>query len=71
MSVSKHSVCIELCDEGPGIAERDIERIFEPFERLSKVRESDQGGFGLGLPTVKAIVEGHDGQIKLNNMNSP
>ncbi|MBD1584877.1 sensor histidine kinase [Pseudoalteromonas sp. S16_S37] len=60
-----------MCDEGPGIAERDIERIFEPFERLSKVRESDQGGFGLGLPTVKAIVEGHDGQIKLNNMNSP
>jgi two-component system osmolarity sensor histidine kinase EnvZ len=41
-----------------------------PFERLSKARESDQGGFGLGLSIVEAVARGHDGQLLLGS-NEP
>ena len=56
---------IRITDEGPGLREDQIEQAFDPFKRLSDARESDQGGFGLGLPIAKAIVQGHDGDLQL------
>ncbi|HEY0267321.1 MAG TPA: ATP-binding protein [Rhizomicrobium sp.] len=52
-------------DEGPGIPERDRQRVFEPFVRLESSRNEATGGTGLGLTLVKAIAEGHGGVIKL------
>lgn len=46
-------------DEGPGIDQRDLERIFRPFERLHPGR----GGSGLGLASCREIVAGHGGRI--------
>ncbi len=54
-------------DDGPGIAEADRGRVFEPFVRLESSRNEDTGGTGLGLTLVKAIAEGHGGAVVLEN----
>jgi signal transduction histidine kinase len=56
---------IVVADEGPGIPQDKLRLATEPFERLSQAREIDRGGFGLGLAIVRAIAEGHDGQLTL------
>lgn len=59
--------CIDIVvkDDGPGIPVEQMKLATEPFERLSKAREGDQGGFGLGLAVCKAVAEGHDGALIL------
>ncbi|HEY5337679.1 MAG TPA: ATP-binding protein [Rhizomicrobium sp.] len=54
-------------DHGPGIADEDRVRVFEPFVRLETSRSAETGGSGLGLTLVKAIAEGHGGSITLEN----
>ena len=57
-------------DEGPGIPERDLERVFEPFVRLEESRSRDTGGTGLGLAIARTIVRRHGGDIRLENRES-
>lgn len=52
-------------DGGPGIPESRVREATEPFVRLSAARESEKGGFGVGLAVVKAVAEGHGGQLIL------
>lgn len=54
-------------DNGPGIPEADRARVFEPFVRLETSRSMETGGSGLGLTLVKAIAEGHGGNVSLEN----
>jgi signal transduction histidine kinase len=54
-------------DDGPGIADGDRTRVFEPFVRLEASRSTETGGSGLGLTLVKVIAEGHGGTIELEN----
>ena len=54
-------------DEGPGIPEADLERVFEPFVRLEASRGRDSGGSGLGLAIARGIARGHGGDIALAN----
>ncbi len=56
---------ISVSDTGPGIPEDKVDEALEPFRRLSMARESQQGGFGLGLAIVDAIAKGHDGVLIL------
>jgi len=60
---------ISVRDEGPGIPERDLEHVFEPFYRLEGSRSRDTGGTGLGLGIARNIARAHGGDIVLRNMS--
>lgn len=54
-------------DDGPGIPEKDLERVFAPFVRLESSRNRATGGVGLGLAIARSIVRSHGGDILLAN----
>jgi signal transduction histidine kinase len=58
--------CLSVEDHGQGIAIRDQEKIFEPYERTT--RGSDQPGHGLGLYIVRQIIHGHGGSIRVQSV---
>lgn len=58
---------LEFCDDGPGIPEAEIPRLFEPFQRLEQSRNRETGGMGLGLPAVRFIARAHGGDVRLLN----
>jgi two-component system, OmpR family, sensor kinase len=64
--VEDHAV-IEVRDDGPGMAEADLERAFEPFFRAERSRNRDTGGMGLGLASVRAVARSHGGDVTLAN----
>jgi two-component system sensor histidine kinase VicK len=55
---------VTVADEGPGIPEEELTRIFERFYRMDKTRSRKLGGSGLGLPIANTIVEAHGGRIE-------
>ena len=65
-----HGICIEVSDEGPGIPEADLERVFDPFFRLETSRNRATGGVGLGLSAARAIVREQGGELTLSNRES-
>lgn len=58
---------IEVSDQGPGIPEDQLDRVFDPFFRLESSRNRDTGGTGLGLAIARQIVQAHGGSITLQN----
>jgi two-component system sensor histidine kinase CpxA len=63
----RQSVTIIVADHGPGVPEKDLEAIFEPFYRLEAARERATGGVGLGLAIVKSAVEACQGTVVCRN----
>lgn len=57
------SICVEIEDNGRGIAKKDLPFIFDRFYRTDASRNSGTGGSGIGLSIVKKIIEDHGGRI--------
>ena len=58
---------IEVSDNGPGIEEEDIPRLFERFYRVEKSRNRHEGGSGLGLAIAKHFIEAHGQTINVRS----
>ena len=63
----ENEVIISVCDNGIGIPENELEKIFVEFFRSSRVDKDKQEGAGIGLAIVKQIIEKHGGKISVES----
>ncbi len=65
--ISAGAVEVRVADQGIGIPERDLERIFERFYRVNPARSRVTGGTGLGLAIVKHVTAAHGGMVTVTS----
>jgi signal transduction histidine kinase len=63
----KNKLIIEVCDDGVGIPEEEISKIFKDFYRAENVKKISTEGSGLGLSVVKKIIDRHEGLIRVKS----
>lgn len=62
-------IVVTIDDDGPGIPEPEMEKVFAPFYRVEGSRNRKTGGIGLGLTVVRTIIRAHGGDVRLENRN--
>jgi signal transduction histidine kinase len=67
IGATPQAIEIVIDDEGPGIPEDELARVFQPFYRVEGSRSRETGGIGLGLAIALSIVQAHGGQLALSN----
>lgn len=67
LSLTGSSLNIIVDDDGPGIPETQLDRVFKPFVRLETSRNKATGGVGLGLAIARTIIKSHGGGIEIAN----
>jgi signal transduction histidine kinase len=67
LEASAEHALVRVCDRGPGIAAEHLDKVVHPFYRVEPSRNRDTGGTGLGLAIAKDIVEGHGGELVIEN----
>jgi signal transduction histidine kinase len=68
LTCREKTITVMVRDQGPGIPNEALERVFSPFYRLETSRNRTTGGVGLGLTAALAIIRGHGGDIILSNL---
>jgi signal transduction histidine kinase len=58
---------IRIQDQGPGLPQAELEKVFEPFYRAEQSRSRQTGGTGLGLTIARSVAEAHGGRLELLN----
>ena len=59
---------VDVINQGKGLTEQELKRIFEPFFRVDKEQSRELGSAGLGLPIVKKIMDEHGGRIEAESI---
>ena len=67
LSKQEQRVQIKIIDQGPGIAESERHKVFNPFYRIDSSRTPEKCGTGLGMAVARDIIRAHGGDIMLNN----
>ncbi|HKI61596.1 MAG TPA: ATP-binding protein [Mariprofundaceae bacterium] len=65
--IRNEKITITIRDHGPGVPESGLNRLFDPFYRVSDARERQSGGYGLGLAIARQVVRAHGGAIHAAN----
>ncbi|MFI5958031.1 ATP-binding protein [Cryptosporangium sp. NPDC051539] len=65
LGVDRHEAVVAVADQGPGLAPDQADRVFERFYRTDPARGRGQGGSGLGLSIVAALVAAHGGTVRI------
>jgi signal transduction histidine kinase len=67
LSIGADSIAVTIDDDGPGLPEEELERVFRPFYRVEQSRSRDTGGVGLGLSVARTVFRAHGGDVVLSN----
>ena len=67
LSCGEMALVVAIRDSGPGIPAEALDNVFRPYYRVDGSRNRTSGGVGLGLTVAQAIVQGHGGEIILQN----
>ncbi len=67
ITTTAKTIEITIDDDGPGIPDAELPRVFQPFYRVEDSRSRDTGGTGLGLAIAHSIVQAHGGELTLAN----
>ncbi len=67
VSQTETEIVLSIDDDGPGIPDADIEKVFRPFTRVEASRNRQTGGFGLGLTIARNTARGFGGDVTLRN----
>jgi two-component system OmpR family sensor kinase len=70
LSRNDTGIAILVRDSGPGVPDRDLGRIFEPFYRVAESRDRDSGGEGIGLAITAQVMKAHGGSAGAANRQS-
>lgn len=68
--IHRYAFTLEVRDQGPGIPEQDVLRIFDPFFRV-KQADRKAAGTGLGLAVCRGFIQAMDGRISASNRRDP
>ena len=63
-TTQQQKVVITIDDDGPGVADNELEQIFRPFYRTNEARDRESGGTGLGLAIVANAITRDNGTVK-------
>jgi signal transduction histidine kinase len=67
LTADNNGARIEVCDQGDGVPETELLRMFEAFTRIGEARDRHSGGFGLGLSITGQVMAAHGGRVSAAN----